>query len=35
MEHLNAAIRLDEWAQNKRKASLLIGNWAAIAVENA
>jgi hypothetical protein len=35
MEHLDAAIRLDEWGQNKRKASPLIGDWAASAVENA
>jgi hypothetical protein len=35
MEHLNAAISFDEWGQNKRKASLLIGKWAANAVENA
>jgi hypothetical protein len=35
MKHLDAAIRFDEWGQNKRKASPLIGGWAASAVENA
>jgi hypothetical protein len=35
MEHLDAAIWFDEWGQNKRKASPLIGGWAARAVENA